>query len=416
MRSPALLRQVGFRRFFIGQSVSLLGDQFAVLAVPLAAILTVGAGATQVGVLTAAGVAPSLLLSVWAGAWIDRHGHRRVVMLVADFSRAAAVLSIPIAYAFGGLTLIQLYLVAFLVGVFDVFFGVAYQAVLISMVRRDQYVAASSWLRGSEAVTQTVGLTLGGVLVSVLTAPVALVFNAASFAISGAQLARIHPAEPGSAKSAHGQGVGEGLRWVYRSALMRAVLTSSGLTNLAVFMSTGVLTLYAIRTLHLTPTAIGVALGAGAVGAFIGAATCARVETRLGLGRLLAFSSLIYPAGLLFYPAARGPALLAASTLAAGEFIAAVTAVWADIALGTILAIEVADDIRSRVNGVFRTINQGVRPIGAVAGGLLATWIGLRSALLCSALIGLLGGSLILRKQVLSMKSNPPSPKTPTTD
>ncbi|XAS75671.1 MFS transporter [Dermatophilaceae bacterium Sec6.4] len=347
---------------------------------------------------------------------IGRHGHRRVVMLVADFSRAAAVLSIPIAFAFGGLTLIQLYLVAFLVGVFDVFFGVAYQAVLISMIQRDQYVTASSWLRGSEAVTQTVGLTLGGVLVSALTAPVALVFNAASFLISGVQLARIHPTEPAPAKSTHGQGVGEGLRWVYRSLLMRALLTSSGLTNLAVFMSTGVLTLYAVRTLHLTPAAIGIALGTGAIGAFVGAVTCARVETRLGLGRLLAVSSLIYPAGLLFYPEARGPVLLAAGTLAAGEFIAAVTAVWADITLGTILAIEVADDIRSRVNGAFRTINQGVRPIGAIAGGLLAAWIGLRSALLCSALIGLLGGSLILRKQILSMRGTPPSSRAPTTD
>src|SRR5690348_6843412 len=127
----AVLRHVSFRRFFVGQAVSLLGDQTAKLAVPLTAVLALDASAAQVGYLTAAGLLPSLLFSLPAGAWIDRHGRRRQAMLVADAARAGAVLSLPVAYATHHLTMPHLYLVAFVVGALDVVFFVAYQALLL---------------------------------------------------------------------------------------------------------------------------------------------------------------------------------------------------------------------------------------------------------------------------------------------
>ena len=166
--SLAILRQVDFRRFFVGQTASLLGDQTAALAIPLTAILALDANATQVGLLTVAGLVPSLLFSLTAGAWIDRRGERRRVMLVADAVRCIVVLSLPVAYALGHLSMAHLYLVAFVVGTFDVAFAVAYQALLVSIVRSKDNIAANSLLNGSRALTEVVGLSLGGVLVSLI--------------------------------------------------------------------------------------------------------------------------------------------------------------------------------------------------------------------------------------------------------
>ncbi|HEY0690029.1 MAG TPA: MFS transporter [Kribbella sp.] len=135
------MRNTDFRRFFDGQLVSLLGDQAAVLAIPLTAVLVLDAGPRQVGLLTAAGILPSLIFSLVAGAWIDRCRRRREAMLVADAVRALAVLSLPVAYAVGQLMLAQLYVVAFVVGTFDVTFAVAYQALLVSIVRRPRAIS-----------------------------------------------------------------------------------------------------------------------------------------------------------------------------------------------------------------------------------------------------------------------------------
>lgn len=406
MRGHALLGDVDFRRFFLGQSVSLLGSQFTVLALPLAAVLTLGAGPTALGALTAAGLIPNLLFSLWAGAWVDRHGRRRRIMLVADLVRAAVLVSIPVAYLIGRLTLTQLYLAAFVTGCAGVFFAVSYQSLLVAMVARERYVAASSWLSGSQALTQTVGLSLGGAVVGLLTAPVAVLLDAASFLVSAAALGRIHPVEPPPDRSTTlRRGILDGARWIAGHRVIRTMMLASGLTNFAVFMTTGVLVLYAVRTLALSPLAIGLAFGAGAIGGFVGALTCQRVESRLGLGRLVVTATVAYPTALLIYPAARGPVPLAGGLLALGELIGAVTAVWADIGYGAVYAREIPDRLRSRVMGAYRTVSFGVRPLGALTGGVIASHTSTRTALWISACAGILGGLTLLRKHVLAIPS-----------
>jgi len=137
-----------------------------------------------------------------------RRGHRRQTMLLADAVRAVAVLSLPIAYFAGHLTLTHLYVVAFIVGTFDVTFAVAYQALLVAMVNRKDYLAANSLLNGTRSLAEVVGLALGGTLDGLLTAPVALQLNAVSFAVSGSQLARIHPSSPHLTPPAHAASAG----------------------------------------------------------------------------------------------------------------------------------------------------------------------------------------------------------------
>jgi len=403
--SLAILRQVDFRRFFVGQTASLLGDQTAALAIPLTAILALDAKATQVGLLTAAGMVPSLLFSLTAGAWIDKRGERRRAMLVADAVRCIAVLSLPVTYAFGQLTMVHLYLVAFVVGTFDVAFSVAYQALLVSIVRSRDYLAANSLLNGSRALTEVVGLSLGGVLVALITAPVALVVNAVSFAVSGVQLARIHPPEPGPAEGTS-LGLSEGLLWIRGNRVVRDMLTSAATTNLFAFVGNAVLVLYASDVLGLSPSMIGIAFGIGAVGGVLGAATFATLERRINLGPAVILGSILFPLAMFLYPLAGGGTVAAAAFVAMGEFLSAVAVLWVDISLGAVFAQEIPDRLRSRVAGAYRMINYGVRPVGAIAGGLIGAQFGLRNALWISAAGALCGGLLRVRPAIIALKFN----------
>lgn len=400
MRRPEILCDTDFRRFYIGQLVSLLGDQASVLAIPLTAVLVLDAGPAQLGVLTAVGILPSLFFSLLAGAAIDRRGRRRQTMLAADAVRAVAILSLPVAYFAGHLSLTHLYVVAFIVGTLDVAFAVAYQALLVAMVSRKDYLAANSLLNGSRSLVEVVGLALGGTLVGVLTAPVALILNALSFVVSGAQLARIHPTEP-PGDASKSRGIAGGVTWIRGNPAVRTLLLSTGTTNLFAFIGNALLVLYASQTLGLSPAVIGVVFGAGAVGGVIGAATCSRVEQRMGLGRIVLIAAFALPAAMLLYPAARGSTLTAALLLGAGEFLAAIAALWLDISIGAVFAQQIPDQLRSRVAGAYRTVNHGIRPVGALLGGLLATHTGLRTALLISA-IGAIGGALLLLRPAIT--------------
>ena len=163
-----------FRRFFAGQFVSLVGDQISLIALPLVGVLVLHAGPAQMGYLTTAALIPNLLFSLHAGAWVDKRGRRRQVMLAADLGRAALLLSIPIAYGLDLLTIQQLYVVGFLSGTLSVFFYVAYNTLFVSLVPRDRYLEGQSLLNGSRALSFVGGPSAGGLLVQALSAPVAL--------------------------------------------------------------------------------------------------------------------------------------------------------------------------------------------------------------------------------------------------
>jgi MFS family permease len=179
-----LLRDMTFRRFWIGQTVSLVGDQVSLFAVPLTAVLVLHANATQMGLLTAAGLLPSLLFSLAAGAAVDRHGQRRLVMLATDLGRALLMVTIPLSYLLGRLGLPQLYAVTFAVGTLDVLFFVAYTALFVSVVPRDRYVEGGSLLNGSRALSVIMGQSGAGLLVAAFSAPGAIVLDALTFLFS----------------------------------------------------------------------------------------------------------------------------------------------------------------------------------------------------------------------------------------
>lgn len=161
-RVPLLLRETAFRRFWAGQTVSLIGDQISLIAVPLAAVLVLGAGAAEMGWLKTAELLPALLLNIPAGSWADRRPDRRRIMIATDLVRAALLLSLPVAYALDALTLVQLYIVAFGVGALTVLFEVCHATVFVALLPNDHYVQGNSLLNGSRSLSWLTGPSIGG--------------------------------------------------------------------------------------------------------------------------------------------------------------------------------------------------------------------------------------------------------------
>ena len=218
---PRVLREnLVFRRVWTGQTISLFGDQISLIAIPLTAVLVLDANAKQMGYLIAAELVPNLFFALHAGAWVDRRGRRRQTMIFTDLVRAGLLATIPLAYAFGELTIQQLYVVAFLVGTMSVFFFVSYSSLFVALVEREAYVEGNSVLAGSRAFSFVAGPSIGGILVQLLKAPYALLVDSISFLFSAGFLASIDPVEPEVEEAEKGHVVA-GVRYIVTSPVMR---------------------------------------------------------------------------------------------------------------------------------------------------------------------------------------------------
>jgi MFS family permease len=377
---PPLLHDTAFRRFWAGQTVSLVGDQVSLFAVPLTAVLVLHANAAQMGLLTAAGLLPSLLFSLAAGAAIDRHGQRRRIMLMTDVGRSLLMATIPIGYALGRLGLPQLYAVTFAVGTLDVLFFVAYSGLFVSVVPPQRYVQGESLLNGSRAMSFIVGQSGAGLLVVAITAPGAIVVDALTFLVSGLALARIRPAEPSTAAPGKGD-LAAGVRFIAGSRTVRSALGATATVNFFAFAFNAIVILYATRALHVHPAVLGLVLGSGAIGGLLGSFVTGRVTRRIGLGPTFITGCVLFPAPLALIPLAGGPHTLVLVCLFVAEFGSGAGVMLLDISIGAIFAGAIPNELRSRVSGAYRTVNYGVRPLGALTGGVLGSAIGLRPTL-----------------------------------
>lgn len=406
--TPPLLRHNrSFRDFWTGQTISLFGDEITLLALPLLAILELDAGPAQVGLLSAAALAPNLLFSIHLGAWADRRDRRRSLMVAADLGRAALLLTIPVAALLGVLTFAQLYVVAFAAGSLSVLFAVAYNVVFVSLVERDEYVAASSLLNGSRAVAITSGASIGGLLVQVLTAPIALLADAGSYLASALFVRRAEAEEaPPDQEREHG-GLAAGARYIARTPLIRASLLAAATFNLFNLAFYGIFVLYVTQELDVSPGALGLVMAIGGVGSLVGILITGRLSRRIGLGRALLAGFVLTPAPLLLVPAAAGAPGLVLPLLAVAEFFNGVGLMVLDVGLGALYAAAVPDPLRARVSGAFLLVNYGVRPIGALGGGLLAAAIGLQTTMWVTAIGALLGVLWLLPSPMPQLRDLP---------
>ena len=388
-----LLRGADFRNLWLGQTVSLFGDQITLIALPLAAVLVLDADAAEMGYLTAAELVPHLLFSLPAGAWLERVERRRWLMIASDLARAGLLASIPVAYALDALTFGQLYAVAFLTGTLAVVFDISYMTLYVAVTKREDYVDANSLLNGSRAFSYVAGPSLGGILVQLLSAPAALLADAFSFIGSALFLTRIRAKEPPLEPALGGKWaqVKEGMSFIFRHSILRPSLISVAILNFFNFVFAALFILYATRELGVRSGTLGIVLGAGAVGGLLGAAMAGRLGRRIGIGPSFVLGMVLFPAPLLLVPLAGGSKALVLAMLFTAEFLSAVGVMILDINAGAIITAFTPHRLRSRATGALRFVNYGVRPLGALAGGALGSAFGLRPTLWFAAAAGLLG-------------------------
>ena len=407
MLVPPLLRDSPtFRRYWLGQAVSLVGDQVTLIALPLVAVLVLDANAAQMGYLVAAELLPNLLFSLHAGAWADRRARKRKIMIGTDIGRALLIASIPVAYAFDALTFPHMVVVGFLMGTLTVLFHVAHSAFYPAIVPRERLIEGGSITHGSRALSYVVGPSIGGVLVQAVSAPVTLVLDACTYVVSALVLRTLDVEEPAAESAAKGHVVA-GVRWVFGNPIIRAALGATATINFFNFIFAALFILYATKELGVGPATLGLVLGAAAVGGILGAIVTSRVARRIGIGRAFALGCVLFPAPLLLVPLAEGPDWVVLACLFLAEFGCGFGVMMLDISAGAITAAVVPERLRSRVSGAYMLVNYGVRPVGALVGGALGTAIGLRETLWIATVGALLGVLWLLPSPILGLRELP---------
>jgi MFS family permease len=389
LRVPPLFRDAVFRRYWSAQSISMLGDQVTGIALPLVGVLTLHASPAQMGALTALVWGPNLVFAIHAGALADRWGRRRRVMIAADLGRAVLLASVPVASALGVLTIGQLYAVAFAAGTLSVFFQVSDAGFFMCVVDRDRYLDANSLVYASRAGSFMAGPSLGGILTQAVSAPFALLADAASFLGSAGFLARIAPEEPPPQPAEPGH-LTAGIRFIRSTPTIAYELASTAMVNFFNLGFFAIFLLYATRSLHVRAGALGVVLGLGATGGLIGAAATRPLTRRIGIGPAFIVGSVLFPAPLVLVPLAAGPHALVIALLFLAEFGSGFGVMVLDITAGSINAAVIPVHMRSRVSGAFTIVNYGVRPLGSLMAGAAATTIGVHATLW----IATVGGAL----------------------
>jgi MFS family permease len=374
--TTGLWRHGDFLRLWSGQTISQFGSQISNLAIPLAAIIVLDASAFEVALLSGIEFLPFLLLTLPAGVWVDRL-RKRPILIWSDAGRALALVSVPIAYAFGALTIWQLFVVGFVIGSLTVTFDVAYQTYLPSLVGRSELVSGNSLLEVSRNAGQIAGPGVGGLLVGALTAPYAILLDAASFVGSAFLLVRIRAHEDRPEPAEHPdmlRELKEGLAYVVEHRYWRAMAATTGATNFFWSLVGSVILVYAVRNLGMSPAVIGLVITLGSIGGLAGALFASRIGRRLGVGPTIVAASVLFGPPLLLVPlASKGTAI--PLFVAAFLFSTAGSTIYYITGLSLIQTLT-PERLLGRMNASRRFIVLGTIPLGSLAGGVLASRIG----------------------------------------
>ncbi|TME54231.1 MAG: MFS transporter [Chloroflexi bacterium] len=399
MLKGKLWRDGEFLKLWGGQSISELGSQVSQLALPTVAILLLGATPFQVGLLTALEFLAFPTLGLVAGVYADRL-RRRPIMIACDLARMVALASVPIAFAFNALTMLQLYVVALVTGVGTVFFDVSYQSYLPALISRADLVEGNSKLQFSGSLAQMAGPALAGFLIQVVGAARAVAVDAGSFLVSVLSLWWIRRPEPApkpvseSGRSGFRSEMWEGIRFVFSNPTIWKIAGSTSTSNLGSNIFFAVYLIFAYRVLHLSPGVVGLVFGAGAVGGLLGALSASWIARQIGLGPTLLVTIIAFGLGALLVPLAQlgfaVPLLLASSMI--GSFANPVY----NINQVSLRQAITPDRVQGRMNATVRTVIWGTIPIGALIGGVIGNAYGLVPAMYAGIAVSLLAGAWIL--------------------
>lgn len=417
---PGLWRSPPFVKLWAGQTVSSLGSTISREALPLLAVLVLGASPLQLGILAAAGSAAALLAGLPAGVLIDRH-RRRPLMIATDLARFGLLLLIPVAALVGHLTLPLLLIVAFTVGGLTFLFDVAYPSYVPTLVGQDRLVEANSKLEVGDSLAEIGGAASGGVLVQALGAPLAILADAVTFLVSAVSLLLIRNPEPKPSPLGERSGL-----WSEAKVGWRLIGTDRRLRALAAALATSsffgsffgaLYVLFALRDLSLPPAILGLLIAGGGVGALIGAVLTPALTIKLGLGRLLILSWALHAFTGLLVPLA--PAIAPWSVL----FLLAAQAIgdfgWMAYAISELSLRQgiTPGGSLGRVNAGFELLALMITPLGLLVAGGLAQAVGVRLALGLGAAGSILGLAWLLPSPLRGLREIPsPQPEAAGTD
>ena len=411
--SSPLWRHRDFLNVWAAETISVLGAQFTMLAVPLAAVLMLDAGPAEMGILFAAEMLPFLLFGLVVGVWVDRM-KRRPIMIVSDLGRCAVLAAIPLAWYFDQLSMPVLYVTAFAAGVFTVFFDVAYMSYLPSLVERGNLVDANSKLEASRSASGTVGPSIAGIVVEIVTAPFAVVVNSLTYLASAVFLFRVRKDEPEPEVKEHPSVASEvkgGVMLIANDGRLRAIAGCTATGNLFSSIMGAVLILYAVEVFGLGSIDLGIIFAVGGVGAVLGATMTDRVSKALGLGRSIAAGNFIAASGMMLMIVVVED--LSVVFFAAASFIAGFANTVYNIGQISLRQTITPDHQLGKMNASMRFMIWGTMPIGALIGGLLGESLGLTETMVIAVLGEMVAFLWIVFSPVIRISEIPKQAETP---
>jgi MFS family permease len=377
-RTRSLWRDGNFLTMWGGQALSQFGSQIQELAIPVFAVLVLNATEFEVGVLSAAGVAAFLVVGLPAGAWIDRM-RKRHVMIWADAVRAVALATLPLLWWLGALQMWHLYAVALVIGIATVFFDVSYQSLIPSLVRSSQIAEANGKLQATYELANIAGPGIGGWMIGILTAPIAILTTVGTYLISLVALLFTKDREQPRSDDDHApilHEIWEGLRFVFTERLLRRIVATTGTSNFFNTISMTMLPIFLLRELGLSPASMGVILSLGAVGGLVGAIATPHIVRWIGEARAIPVSAVGFSVIAVFLPVAAMVPSVAFPLLVAQGFVGSFTVLLYNITQVTFRQRITPPRLLGRMNASVRFVVWGVMPVAALLSGALGTWLG----------------------------------------
>jgi MFS family permease len=381
-----------FLKLWTGQSISELGSQVSQLAIPWLAAVGLHASPIEFSLLGVLGFLPFILFALPAGVWVDRL-RRRQILIVGDSARAVLLMLIPALWFAGVLQIWHLLVLEFLIGIFTVFFDVAYQSYLPALIEREHLVDGNSKLQVTVGIAQVGGPSLAGGLIAAITAPYAILVDSMSFVISSVFMIRMRHREnlprqdTSEPRPRMWPQVKEGLAWVVGHRNLRAIAACTGTSNFCSSLMFAIVILYMVRVLHLSAFEAGAVFAVGSAGSIVGALFANRLGLKLGLGTAIVLMAVIFSFGGLAFPLA--PKSFPLPALMAGQLLFGFSAIAYNILQVSYRQAITPERLQGRMNAAMRWIVWGTIPLGTLAGGAIAQVTSLHTALWVGALLGM---------------------------
>jgi hypothetical protein len=382
------LRSGDFRRLWLSNTLTNFGAQITMLALPVCAALLLHASSSQMGVLAACETLPFLLFGLPIGVLLDR-SRRLPVMICSDSMVMIALASVPVAWKLGILSIYWLYGAGFMVGAGYVVGGSAEQVFLTFIVGRDKLVDAQARFASTESAARLLGPGIAGTLVQLIGAPLAVLCNAAGFAVSLLNLRLIRAREPEPArKDTHPvREMIDGLAFVWQHKVLRKLAWISGGWHLMFFGFNALQVLFALRVLGLAPGVMGTAQMLGGVGVLLGSVLVKPLTSRLGVGTVLLLGQIGSAIGWMLMPtipsALFGSATASAAVYGLAMFFVDFGATLFYIPYGALRQKVTPDPMLGRMIATMRFLTVAMAPVGSIIAGALGQHFGVRSALAC---------------------------------